>query len=308
MSEEEGVRFGHLTEAIIHFNQALDRQGHGASATEVAGLLADALNKIQTDWIVGQSEPPDGETRAFQNMILARLSPADRAALLGSDELPALVSLQPQIMNHDTLTKGRYRPDRKISVELRTRATDVHHRLVTAWDRFRQGEDPGAEQQVLRRSAELLYIVRSNIKHGEKTPFGPDLAKRNRDEQVSAVIVPLQLALIDLLLGRPSQKFACYGTLVPGGVNQQVLADVPGKWEPCRLRGSKEIRNGLPYLWWDPGAPEIDVQLFTSISLPAEWNRLDAFEGQTYKRRLVLCQAPTWRGAAYAYVASRDPL
>jgi len=58
---------GHLSEAVIHFNQALDESTSGASKVEVARSLFDGLNKIQTEWLVTQPDQQKiGEVKGFQ--------------------------------------------------------------------------------------------------------------------------------------------------------------------------------------------------------------------------------------------------
>ena len=45
---------------------------------------------------------------------------------------------------------------------------------------------------------------------------------------------------------------------------------------------------GFPGLTWLPNSDErIPVQLFTSSELPAQWRRIDEFEGRDYVRILV---------------------
>jgi hypothetical protein len=73
-----------------------------------------------------------------------------------------------------------------------SKASEVHHKLVNAYGELERAGNTEVEERVLRRAAELLYIVRSNISHGEKTPYGPDLAKKEWDESVCAVAIPIQ--------------------------------------------------------------------------------------------------------------------
>jgi hypothetical protein len=62
------------------------------------------------------------------------------------------------------------------------------------------------QERVMKRLAELLYVVRSNNAHGEKTPYGPDIEKLKQDEMVCSIIIPIQLALLMLILDRPDFK------------------------------------------------------------------------------------------------------
>jgi gamma-glutamylcyclotransferase (GGCT)/AIG2-like uncharacterized protein YtfP len=307
MSETRSGSSGHVLEAIIHFNEALDRQDYGVSRTEVAGLLFDGLNKLQTEWSADRSGSRLGEVKAFQSMVSERLAPDARDSILRSLELEALVKLEPRIMNHDTLTGHGYKPDLPIAHELRIVATEEHRRVVTAWNDLNGARDLQIGERLLKRVSELLYIVRSNIKHGEKTPYGPDLAKRKRDEQVSAIIVPILFLLVDEILLRPSHKLIAYGTLAPGQANHRILADISGRWEVCEVRGEVTLSKGLPGLTWSPYGSQVTAQLLISPQLPSKWRGLDSFEGEGYRRRLIPYQTPTDAGVAYGYLRPGEP-
>ncbi len=98
---------------------------------------------------------------------------------------------------------------------------------------------------------------------------------------------------LDELLDFPSRKLAMYGTLVPGGVNHHVIADLVGTWEDGVVRGELHhvgwgAAYGYPAMHWLPQSEtHIPVKLFTSPDLPAHWQRLDRFEGDGYRRILV---------------------
>ena len=59
---------GHITESIIHSNKAMDALKEGISNVEASRYLSDALNKIQTEWVLQQNEPDliGREIKAFQ--------------------------------------------------------------------------------------------------------------------------------------------------------------------------------------------------------------------------------------------------
>ncbi len=80
-----------------------------------------------------------------------------------------------------------------------------------------------------------------------------------------------------------------YGTLAPGRSNAHVLADVPGTWQPARLRGTVldvtwGPAAGYPGLVLGEDGGEVLGLVLTSDALPAHWDRLDAFEGEGYAR------------------------
>jgi gamma-glutamylcyclotransferase (GGCT)/AIG2-like uncharacterized protein YtfP len=84
-------------------------------------------------------------------------------------------------------------------------------------------------------------------------------------------------------------RLAVYGSLAPGRENHAQIAGLNGQWLRGTVRGHL-TRSGwgatLGYLGitLDPDAPPVEVQVFESPDLPAHWSRLDAFEGDGYRR------------------------
>ncbi|MFC1895624.1 hypothetical protein ACFL0Q_03035 [Thermodesulfobacteriota bacterium] len=298
---------GHINEAIIHFNQANDMLKRGVSMVEVSRSLFDALNKIQTEWLLHNDVQNKGEVKAFQRMIVNGIDPETYIEFLKSDEVNSVVEFAPNIMNHDTLRRHGYRPDIEIEPDLVRKASKEHHKVVTAYKDFLSRRDDQTIKRVLARTAELLYVVRSNIAHGEKTPYGPDLKKRKRDQSVCETIVPLQRFLLNLLLDRPDRKLVAYGTLGPGKANYDMLSGLQGAWEECVLNGRIDKSKGLLFFTWHPGGPTIDAQLFISPILPNNWVHLDRFEGDAYRRRLAPVKRSSGISIASIYVAASNP-
>ena len=87
---------GHITEAVAHFNNAIDGLGARMSMVEVSHYLFDALNKIQTEWMLSESDQSMGEVKAFQTMILKGLDSKGHSKLLNSEEIGNIVSFEPQ--------------------------------------------------------------------------------------------------------------------------------------------------------------------------------------------------------------------
>ena len=84
-------------------------------------------------------------------------------------------------------------------------------------------------------------------------------------------------------------RLATYGTLAPGRVNNDQLADLKGVWRQGTVRGRLVDAGwgaalGCPGLILDPLGQAIDVYVFESSDLPDHWLRLDAFEGAGYRR------------------------
>ena len=94
-------------------------------------------------------------------------------------------------------------------------------------------------------------------------------------------------------------RLATYGTLAPGRVNNDQLADLEGYWRQGTVRGRLVEAGwgaelGYPGLILDPLGQAIDVYVFESSDLPNHWLRLDAFEGAGYRR--VVAQVRTVDG------------
>ena len=295
---------GHITEAVIHFNQATDMLEREASSVEVSRSLFDALNKVQTEWVLHQDDHKMGEVKAFQTMISQGLEASGRIEFLESDEMSDFASFEPQIMDHDTLRRHPYRPDVEIEASCARRASEEHRKLVSAYNSFRSQKDAEVEKRVLKRAAELLYVVRSNIAHGEKTPYGPDIKKRKRDDEVCEVVIPLQRLLFHLLLDSPDRKLVTYGTLAPEEPNHDIVADLGGDWEKCSVEGDVADVDGLPVFDWKLGAARIEAELLVAPGLPKRWKQIDQFEGSSYKRRLITIITGTGVSVANVYLGA----
>jgi gamma-glutamylcyclotransferase (GGCT)/AIG2-like uncharacterized protein YtfP len=101
------------------------------------------------------------------------------------------------------------------------------------------------------------------------------------------------------------RRLASYGTLAPGQANHDRLAELDGQWRPGTVRGRLvdtgwAAAQGYPGLVLDPLGPVVDVHLFESAELPAHWPRLDAFEGEGYRR--VVTQVRTAGGDVEAWI------
>lgn len=89
-----------------------------------------------------------------------------------------------------------------------------------------------------------------------------------------------------------SLRLAVYGSLAPGEANHHHLAGLRGAWEHGTVLGRKldrgwGSRTGYPGLELSGAGDDVPVLLFTSADLPAAWARLDAFEGDDYRRVLA---------------------
>lgn len=90
-------------------------------------------------------------------------------------------------------------------------------------------------------------------------------------------------------------RLASYGTLAPGRPNHGQLADLSGSWRQGMVRGRRVQAGwgawvGYPGCILDPEGDEVEVFIFESPDLPAHWARLDAFEGDAYRRVITTAQ------------------
>ncbi|MEM8837689.1 MAG: gamma-glutamylcyclotransferase [Pseudomonadota bacterium] len=109
----------------------------------------------------------------------------------------------------------------------------------------------------------------------------------------------------------PQYRLATYGTLAPGRVNHHQLADLAGQWLSGFVYGHLEeagwgAEHGYPGLHLDPEGDAVQVHLFQSDDLPEHWDRLDAFEGDGYRRVQVNVSIDTGSVAAYLYVLNKS--
>jgi len=103
------------------------------------------------------------------------------------------------------------------------------------------------------------------------------------------------------------KRLATYGTLAPGRPNHHQLAALAGDWSQGTVRGRLlqqgwGAAQGYPGLILDPDGAEVAVQLFRSPDLPAHWPRLDAFEGDGYRRVSTPVSTPAGVVEACVYV------
>lgn len=91
-----------------------------------------------------------------------------------------------------------------------------------------------------------------------------------------------------------------------------MVAGLRGSWSRGVVHGTLHpdgwgMTFGFPALIWDPDGPELAVQLLVSPDLPAAWERLDAFEGDAYRRIVVPVATGGGRVMANIYVARGAP-
>lgn len=297
-----------LVEALGHVNQSRRR----VEPVDRCEDLCKALNKTWNGFYVHRrkhggltpTEQEKGRTdfQAICQLMLKGLAEAEARELCESAPVRALVDLRPLVMNHDTLLKRDYDPA-NISDRLRAEAHEEHGKLVNAMERFLAERTPDIQQALVKKLAQVVYIVRCNIAHSEKTLRGVDAAKAARDRSVSTVVAALLECFFDLLFDRPATRLAVYGTLAPGEPNASVLSAIKGTWSKGCVAGVVEHRAKFRYFSWEPNGSDVEVRVLTSPELPDHHARIDAFEGRKYLRALVPVRAGATRYIANIYEA-----
>jgi gamma-glutamylcyclotransferase (GGCT)/AIG2-like uncharacterized protein YtfP len=296
---------GHLDEMLAHCNAAVD-SSERAPKTHICDSYFRALNKYWNAFNYHVAELKRGDISSFTATLKAMRSES-KASIIDDAAVRDLIALTPPVMNHDALKKGEYVPGEEITDSLARDATEEHRKSQSAFNDLATNRSEESVDRSLKRLAELLYVIRSNIAHGEKTPYGPDLQKAERDRLVSAIALPVQRLILDVLLDRPSYRLVAYGTLQPGGPNSQLLDACEGKWVSCTVNGALGEVNGLPAFRYSPSGPAVNAQLLTSSRLGQHWQSLDRFEGKDYVRQLVPVQLNNTCVVANVYVQRAIP-
>ena len=107
------------------------------------------------------------------------------------------------------------------------------------------------------------------------------------------------------------KRLATYGTLQPGQPNHHQLSTLAGTWTPGTVRGYLHEAGwgaamGFPGLAIDAQGNDIAVQVLESDDLPAHWGRLDAFEGEGYRRQVIAVATASGIIHAQIYVLATE--
>jgi gamma-glutamylcyclotransferase (GGCT)/AIG2-like uncharacterized protein YtfP len=101
----------------------------------------------------------------------------------------------------------------------------------------------------------------------------------------------------------PELRLIVYGTLAPGGLFHHLLADIPGDWRPCTIRGRMGLIRHYRAFRWNPAGEDHAAWLFTSSHLPGKLAHLDRFEGRAYRRRLIPAEVAGCLVVGFVYEA-----
>jgi gamma-glutamylcyclotransferase (GGCT)/AIG2-like uncharacterized protein YtfP len=226
----------------------------------------------------GKSETSDGQK--FRALISLLSGKESGNIFVRSPEFRELVELEPRVMDMKVLEDNNYDPS-NIGEKLRREATKKHTSLFNS---YTQPENSSPDKLLNRMSA-FLYIIRSNLSHGEKTSNGPDIEKSKRDKTVCRKALPVAIRLLEILLNESSNYLATYGTLQDNDTLQKYSIEarrLPGEWS---VEGNVEKSNGLFYFNWISNGKRLAVTLYEVNK--ETYRILDKYEGKEYRRICV---------------------
>lgn len=216
----------------------------------------------------------------FSETVNSILKNSEKSNLINSIAFKEIIYYTPLIMSDAVLEHKRYNPD-DIPAELRENASITHKRLIDNYNFPRRRDDI-----IITSLCKLLYEVRSNMKHCGKTPYGPDQDKSKRDEEICKLLHPTLSEIINILLEKPNDKLLLYGTLKTGKSNSSIIDNYRNNSKNVSIWGFIEMENNLPYYTFSISSSqnEIEAELIYNNELNTHFDKLDEFEGKTYRR------------------------
>ncbi|MEY2916758.1 MAG: hypothetical protein RIS73_472 [Bacteroidota bacterium] len=115
-------------------------------------------------------------------------------------------------------------------------------------------------------------------------------------------------------LYRPQKSLIIYGTLAPNKPNHAVIEHIKGKWQKAIVRGKLEKKGWGAELGYygfkHSGIKEqdkIEAHVLFSDELIANWQYLDDFEGDGYRRILAKYELDNGTtGVGYIYAINQE--
>ena len=110
----------------------------------------------------------------------------------------------------------------------------------------------------------------------------------------------------------PNDRLFVYGSLGPGGPNENVLEKIGGSWEPATVCGILRDEGwgaaiGYPGIELRETAELVAGHLFRSERLVDHWSELDRFEGPAYQREVTTVQLEHGRTTEAFIYALKKP-
>lgn len=268
-----------FSEVFANINQAMVISNSVDKATK----LFLALNRTWNSYPNNKEYTNLNDSRGFSNLIKG-LGDNNISKILVSQELIKIINLRPKVMNHQTLREANYDPS-AISPDLQQAAQVLHIRLENEYHRLmKQPGNINQRERFLDSLAKFLYMIRSNIMHGEKTPRGPDHSKVQRDRDICRIIYPFLLHLLEGIFDFPSTRLAVYGSLAPRQTNSIILENINGTWTKVFIHGDFFEQDSFKYFSWNINGQSVSISMLSSGKLAEYFEQLDKFEGSDYQR------------------------
>lgn len=283
--EKGPVEFADLIGGLTHLN----RRTNGDVDAEYERFIR-ALKRFAKGYCAAKYEDEDRDEESPQLRKFLR----DESfwylddSFFDSKPLRNLVTMRPRIASEGEIRKLRDKSKvLGLSEDQLDTARGTHDRLIEAVNNYDNFRDMGSRKNVGYWLAALFYLVRCNLVHGEKTPYGPDTEKSHRDATVLSATLPVLEDALLRTLELPSHRLAVYGTLRRGEPNHEKIMDL-GDPAIGIVTGHVKESAGYPVYSWVLDGRDVEVELYSSERLtPGRWNELDRFEGPGYRRILV---------------------
>lgn len=178
--------------------------------------------------------------------------------------------------------------------------TNILDRCVAHINRARRESDQGARCRAL---VDALKSI-ANILSTSELQFN----WRNHDHNPGSCAQTIAdfEEFFTMHFNSPQHRIALYGTLRRGERNHHVIEEVYGQWLGGTITGVLTTHRGYPYLFWEPGAEKIEVEVLSSQLLPKSLARLDEFEGDDYERIWIPVQTTEGKQICNIYAGKQE--
>lgn len=275
-----------LVDLLTNYNSSLQAHNYVDKSERIFNALNIASNEYYKYRKKRGDYESEGDKRKFINLVKG-LNNEEKKALLKSNQVKKLLNLRPLIMDDNVLEENKYNPE-DIEDRLRKKASRKHYEFIKRYyelENYQVNIDDVIDD-VIEWLSQVIYMVRCNLKHCGKTPYGPDKDKINRDLIVCQVVYPVGKLIIEILLDEPHNRLAVYGVLRPEEWPDSPLSKVEGKWIKGVTNGLIKNMDNYSCFTWDIKGEEISMDIFVSSKIP--FDILDRFEGASYLRNLIL--------------------
>jgi gamma-glutamylcyclotransferase (GGCT)/AIG2-like uncharacterized protein YtfP len=221
-----------------------------------------------------------GDKNMFKSLLKILDNTNEGKCFVISDALKRFIEFRPKVMDMHVLATGHYNPS-GLDNDLKTKAEEKHTALIEGYSKFLRGEKSQAD--FLDLVADLMYTIRSNISHGEKTVSGPDTKQVERDRLVSEAAFPVADLLMKIFLGISPGLLATYGTLMKEEILERLSVSAKEVESDFFIQGKVCHNNGLNYFKWRADGDRVKVKIYDVRNPEADFKKLQKYEGEKYR-------------------------